>query len=68
MVPAVLVLDFIPEFDLDNNPSDTIPFSQNNYFRHSLYEQVNSQLERIFSEMFPSERSPWPLMGPPGMS
>ena len=27
MVPAMLVLDMIPEFRLDNIPLDTIPFS-----------------------------------------
>ena len=55
----MLVLDIIPEFRLAIIPLDTIPFSQ---FRHSPHEHVDSQLERIFSEMFSSER--WTIVEP----
>ena len=52
MIPAMLVLDIIPEFRLDIIPLDTIPFSCFILLSSSPHENVNSQLERIFQNFF----------------
>ena len=55
----LLVID-----SLTNLPSVTIEktYFKKQYFRHSPYEHVKSQLEQFFSQMFPSER--WIIVEP----